>query len=232
LDPADVLLRTSLFRDLARRDVEQLLPAVRSIAFARGESLWNEGAPATALYVVAEGQIKSYRVSRDGTELILEITSSTTPIGEVGLFHPGGTRLVAVSAMEPTVCLTIARQPLLAFMTRHPPVMLRMLEKISVTAGRAAYSFSDVAFEDIRRRVARTLVALAREHGEPTENGVRIRLKLSQTTLAAMVAASRENVNRALALFLSCGAVSQQDGYFLVHDRKALEKEADDEARS
>jgi len=200
---------------------------VRQLTFARGESLWNEGAPATALYVVAKGQIKAYRVSREGVELILGIISSGESTGEVGLFHAGGVRLVSVSAMEPTVCLAIALEPLLTFMTRHPPAMLRMLEKISETAGRAAYSFSDVAFEDIRRRVARTLLALAREQGEPTETGVRIRLKLSQATLGAMVAASRENVNRALALFLSSGAVSQQDGFFLVHDRKALEKEAD-----
>jgi CRP-like cAMP-binding protein len=202
---------------------------VRRLTFARGESLWNEGAPATALYVVAEGQIKSYRVSREGVELILAVVPSGETTGEVGLFHPGGARLVSVAAMEPTVCLTVAREPLLAFMTRHPPVMLRMLEKLSETAGRAAYSLTDVAFEDIRRRVARTLLALAREHGEPAEGGVRIRLKLSQATLGAMVAASRENVNRALALFLSRGAVSQQEGFFLVHDQKALEREADRE---
>jgi CRP-like cAMP-binding protein len=114
-------------------------------------------------------------------------------------------------------------------MTRHPPVMLRVLEKLSETAGRAAYSLTDVAFEDIRRRVARTLLALAREHGEAAEGGVRIRLKLSQATLGAMVAASRENVNRALALFSSRGAVSQQEGFFLVHDQKALEREAERE---
>jgi CRP-like cAMP-binding protein len=205
VDPADVLLGTDIFRDLARRDIQELLPCVHRLSFARGESLWSEGAPATCLYVIATGQIKSYRVSRDGAELILEIASSGQATGQVGLFHPGGVRLVSVSAMEPTVCLTIEREPLLAFMTRHPPVMLRMFEALSEVAGRAAYALTDVAFEDIRRRVARALLALVREHGEPSAAGVRIHLKLSQGTLAAMVAASRENVNRALAVFLSRG---------------------------
>ena len=40
-----------------------------------------------------------------------------------------------------------------------------------------------------------------------------------------MVAASRENVNRALAHFLARGEISQRDGFFFVHDRKSLEKE-------
>jgi CRP/FNR family cyclic AMP-dependent transcriptional regulator len=225
VDPVDVLLQTAIFRDLGRRDVEELLPCLHQLTFARGEAVWSEGEPATALYVVAEGQLKSHRVSRDGGELILEVVSSGDITGQAGLFHPSGVRQVCVSAMEPTVCLTVSRDPLLAFMTRHPPAMLRMLESISELTVRAAYSLTDVAFDDIRRRVARTLLGLANEQGEPSDSGVRIRLKLSQTTLAAMVAASRENVNRALALFISRGNVSQRDGFFFVHDRKALEEE-------
>ncbi len=225
MDPADALLRTAIFRDLEKRDVDDLRPHLRQRAFARGELLWSEGDPATALYIVVEGQLKSYRVSRDGVELILEIAQSGDVTGAVGLFHPAGVRLVCVCAMEPTMCLTIARDPLLAFMTQHPPVMRRMLESLSQVAGRAAYSLTDVAFDDIRQRVARTLLDLAREQGEPTPSGVRIRLKLSQTTLAAMVAATRENVNRALAQFLAQGVVSQRGGFFFVHDRGALENE-------
>jgi CRP-like cAMP-binding protein len=225
VDDGDALLRTPIFCDLARRDVDELVPLLRRLTFAHGQALWNEGDPAEALYVVAAGQVKSYRVSRNGNELILEVVSSGAILGQVGVFHPGGVRLVSVSAMEPTLCLTIAREPLLAFMTRHPPAMRRMLESLSEMSVRAAYMLSDLAFDDIRRRVARTLLELAQEQGEPVVAGVRIRLKLSQTTLAAMVAASRENVNRALALFLERGDLSHRDGFFVVHDRGALEDE-------
>jgi CRP-like cAMP-binding protein len=225
VDPADVLLRIAIFRDLSLRDVGELVPYVGQLRFARGEMVWEEGAPSAALYVVVEGQLKAYRVSRDGTELILQVIPSGGIMGEVGLFHPSGVRRVCVGAMEPTTCLTIPREPLLAFMTRHPPAMLRMLESLSEIAVHAAYSASDIAFRDIRRRVAQTLLALSAQQGEATESGVRIRLKLSQATLAAMVAASRENVNRALALFLSRGEVSQREGFFIVHDQRALEAE-------
>ena len=100
MDPADALLRTAIFRDLGRRDVDDLLPCLRQRAFARGESLWAEGDPAAALYIVVEGQLKSYRVSRDGVDLILGIVPSGHITGEVGLFHPSGVRQVCVTAME------------------------------------------------------------------------------------------------------------------------------------
>jgi CRP-like cAMP-binding protein len=224
--PAAALLKTAIFRDVPREAIEELVPHLCRLSFARGEVVWREGDLATALYVIQEGQLKSFRVSRDGSEVILEVESSGDVTGEVGLFHPGGVRLVNVSAMEPTVCVTIARDPLLAFMTRHPPVMRRMLESLSELAGRAGYSVTDLAFNDIRKRVALTLLDLARVHGEPHASAVRIRLKLSHATLASMVAASRENVNRALASFQVRGHVSHQGGYFFVHDREALERVA------
>jgi len=105
--------------------------------------------------------------------------------------------------------------------------MERLLERLSTIAGQAAYSFSALAFDDIRRRVAVALLELADEFGESTgEGSLRIRLRLSQSTLAALVAASRENVNRALAALVGAGAVSQSDGHFYLHDLDALRRVA------
>jgi CRP-like cAMP-binding protein len=224
VDPVEILLCAPIFGDLAKQDVEPLLPHLRERRFDRGESVWVEGDRAELLYVVAEGQLKSYRVSRDGGEVILRFSSAIDVMGEVGLFHPSGRRQVSVSAMEPSRCLTMRRAPLLDFMAKHPVVMQRMLERLSTIAGQAAYSFSGVAFEDIRRRVAGALLTLCEEFGEQTVDGVRIRLQLSQGTLAALVAATRENVNRALSALITSGVVSQRHGHFYVHDRAALQR--------
>jgi CRP-like cAMP-binding protein len=226
------LLRTPVFADLSPQDFETLLPDVSERRYGRGEVVWLEGDAAESLYVVAEGQLKAFRVSRDGAEVILGFSSSGDVMGEVGLFHPTGRRQVSVSAMQPSRCLTIPRAPLLAFMAAHPVTMERMLQRLSTITVRAAYSFTGVAFEDIRRRVAGALLALASEFGEEVADGTRIRLQLSQGALAALVAASRENVNRALSTFVSSDAVIQRDGHFVVRDWAALRQLRDgDELR-
>jgi CRP-like cAMP-binding protein len=224
MEPVDVLLRTPIFGDLNAAAVGELRQHLREKRFAAGQSVWLEGDPAEALYVVAEGQLKSHRLSREGGEIILIFTDAIDVAGEVGLFHPGGVRQVSVTAMTATRCLLVDREPLLAFMTRHPDAMRRMLERLSTLAVKAADSLRSVAFDDIRRRTATALLALAGEFGEPTESGVRIRLRLSQATLAALVAASRENVNRALSSLIESGAVSQDAGHFHVHDLEALQQ--------
>ena len=132
-----------------------------------------------------------------------------------------------MTAMVRSHCLLLRRRLLVDFLSRHPIAMERLLEDITSMTVQAAYSFTGMAFDDIRRRAARTLLALAEEFGEPVPDGVRIRLELSQRTLAALVAASRENVNRALAPLVADGVISQSDRHFVVHDLAALAASAE-----
>ncbi len=226
MDPVGTLLRTPIFQDLAPEDVEDLLPDIRERRYAKGEIVWIEGDPAEDLLVVAEGQLKSSRINAEGREVILRVHPAGEVTGEVGLFHPGGIRWVGVTAMTPTTCLAVRRVPLLAFLARYPRAMERMFEHLSIEAVHVAYSFSAMAFDDIQRRVAGLVVQLARQHGEPTADGLRIGVRLSQAELAAHVAASRENVNRALSGLVSRRVVSQRAGHFYVHDLAALEQVA------
>jgi CRP-like cAMP-binding protein len=226
MDPAGILLQTPIFRDLSVPDVEELLPDLRDRRYDHGQPVWIEGDRAEELVIVAEGQLKAYLVSPDGREVIVGLFSAVTVTGEVGLFHPRGDRWLSLAAMTPTRCLTLRRAPLLTFLARHPAAMQRMLEQLSITAVYAANSLSRVAFDDIGRRVAGAIGALADAHGEPTREGVRIRLRLSQGELAAHVAASRENVNRALSALVAAGVVSQRGGHFYVRDRALLNQAA------
>lgn len=222
MDLAGVLQQTPIFRDLTRRDLEEIVPHPVQRRYAAGQTVWVEGDPADALYVLAEGTLKSHRLSREGGDVILGFDAAIDIAGQVGLFHPSGKRQVNVTAMAPTRCLLLRRKPLIDFLSRHPIAMERLLEDITTVTVQAAYSFTGMAFDDIRSRAARTLLALADEFSEPAPDGVRIRLELSQRTLAALVAASRENVNRALAPLVADGVISQRCGHFVVHDLNAL----------
>jgi CRP-like cAMP-binding protein len=219
-----ILLSTPLFGDLEVADVEELLPDLRERRYAKGEVVWLEGDPADELFIVIEGQLKSSRTSLDGREVILRVDTAGSVGGEIGMFHPGGIRWLNVSAMADTRCLILRRAPLLSFLPRHPQAMLRLLERLSIAAVNVAYHLSNVAFDDIPRRVAAALLLLSRTHGEQTSDGLRIDVRLSQSELAAHVAASRENVNRALSGLLASGVISQRAGFFYVHDLAALDQ--------
>ena len=228
MDPVGILLQTPIFRDLTAEDVGTLLPDLHTRRYGRGEVVWIEGDAAEELFVIAEGQLKSARVSPDGREVILKLHPAVSITGEVGIFHPRGVRWLSVTAMTATTCLTIRRAPLLRFLARHPAAMQRMLEQLAAQAVSVAYSLSGMAFDGIPRRVAGMILELAHSYGEETPDGLRIGVRLSQSELAAHVAASRENVNRALSAFVTGGVLSQRGGHFFIHDLAALERAADE----
>ena len=72
MDSVGILLQTPIFRDLSVQDVEELLPDLRERRYA-GASRSGSRATAPVMIVLAEGQLKAHRVSRDGREVIVEL---------------------------------------------------------------------------------------------------------------------------------------------------------------
>jgi len=62
MDLARVLQQTPIFRDLTLRDLDEIVPHLHERRYDAGQAVLVEGDPAEALYVVAEGALKSHRL--------------------------------------------------------------------------------------------------------------------------------------------------------------------------
>jgi len=94
--------------------------------------------------------------------------------------------------------------------------MWRVITVLSEYIRRKDEAFADLAFHDIPGRVARRLLELASSRGEAVGSGTQIRLPLSQQSLAGLVGASRENVNRTLRRFASLGLIEIGRGHITI----------------
>jgi CRP/FNR family transcriptional regulator/CRP/FNR family cyclic AMP-dependent transcriptional regulator len=216
MDPVQVLSRTALFQGIPLEELEPLAPAVKVRNYSAGSYIFHEGDPANVLYVVVRGQVKIARLGSAGNEAVFAVLLPGDSFGELTLFDEDPIRSMDAEAMEPTECLTVERQALLAFVERNPAVVRRIIQVLRGYVRQVDESFSEAAFLDIPGRVARKLLDLAAEHGQKTSEGVRIEMRLTQRTLAGMVAASRENVNRALSRLAGRGDIIQQAGYITI----------------
>jgi CRP-like cAMP-binding protein len=227
-DPVRVLLSTYLFQDLSPAELEPLAETLHFREYKRGEYVFRAGEPAEFLYVLAAGEIKYVMTTAEGDEFILEVLTSGGVFGEPGLFAPEHNRVVDAMAIKPCSVLTIRRDRLIDFMHRHPPAMLRMLEALATEVRLTVETVTDIGYAEIRRRIVRKLLELAAKHGEEQEDGsVLIALGVSQATLAGLVGATRENVNRALRAMSAEGKVRLTRGRFVIRDLTGLNREAD-----
>jgi CRP/FNR family transcriptional regulator, cyclic AMP receptor protein len=226
LDVIQLLANARIFEGATAAELEALRPAVRMRSFPKDSHLFREGDPGSHLYVVKSGQVKIVQVGAGGGEIVFAVVGPGEVFGELSLFEAEGERSADAVALEPTECVLLARDPVNAFLLGHPMLLLRMISSLIGYIQRKDRAMAEVAFLDIPGRIAQRLVDLAESRGERVGEGVVIRIPLSQRTLAGMVGASRENVNRALHRFVELGYISQARGTITVLKQDELRKRA------
>ena len=213
MDLVAVLSRTMLFQGIPVEELEQLTPAIRVRSYPAGAYIFHEGDPATVLYIIVGGQVKIARMGSSGTEAVFTVLLPGDSFGELTLFEDQPVRTMDAEAMVPTRCVTLERQAVMRFFEHNPQAIRHLIQVLSSHIRRMDETFSEAAFLDVPGRVARKLLDLAAKHGQKTPDGIRIDMRLTQRTLAGMVAASRENVNRALSRLSARGDIVQRAGY-------------------
>jgi CRP-like cAMP-binding protein len=223
-DRVSILLSSYLFEDLSPAEIEPLTRVAVIRRPVRGEHLWHVGDPADEICIVAAGQLKDSVVTLDGEEVVHTLYGAGMVIGEPGFFAPERNRVMAVVALEPCVLLELSRGHLLPFLLRHPPVMVRVIEGLSSIARGQTEIIAALARRPLADRLLLRLLDLAdtNAHGQ---GGAGVTPKISQTTLAAMVGASRENVNRALAGLAAQGSILIERGRYVLPDPERLREQ-------
>lgn len=198
MDSVRTLLSCYLFQDLLPAELEPLVAACEHRSLAAGQFAFRNGDAARELFVVASGQLIETMTTPDGAQLVVEMFTAGAAFGEPALFVPERQRMADVWAMEPAQVLLIARDALVDFLFSHPQAILRMLEGLASGYRGQAEVAVQLAHVEIRQRLLSKLLELADTHGVPDGDFVRIELDIPQATLAGLIGASRENVNRAL----------------------------------
>jgi CRP-like cAMP-binding protein len=217
VDRVSLLLGTSLFDDLSPAELEPLARAATIRRAVRGEHVFDVGDAADAIYVVADGQLKDAIYSDDGAEITHSLWEPGTFLGEVGFFARHRKRVMSLIALEPTTLLVLRREVLVPFLERHPPVALKILEHVASTSQWQTGMFLTLARRPLADRVLLRLLDLAESSGSADPH-LATTPRLSQSTLAAMVGASRENVNRTVAALATEGVLRTDGGRYLIRE--------------
>jgi len=221
-EPIAVLLRTPLFAGLPAKVSASLRTRVHRRAFPAGAYLAREGEPATSMFVIERGVVRITQTSHQGRELVLRLLGAGDTFGEIGVLDAAGIRATSAIAVQPTSCVMLAKDDILSALRSTPELGLRMLASMVAYVRQQDQDLADFAFLDVNGRIARKLLDLAGRHGEAVAGGVRIGVRLPQAELAAMVGASRENVNRSIGQLVTLGALSMDGGHITILDADRL----------
>jgi CRP/FNR family transcriptional regulator, cyclic AMP receptor protein len=218
------LSRSYLFEDLTPEDIGPLAAAATTRALVRGERLCHLGDRADEIWVVLSGEVKDSVVDAEGYEVIHFVHGPGMTLGEPGYFSLERTRIVEVIAVEPATMIRLDRRDLAPFMAQHPQIRDRVLETLASNTRWQTTMISSAARRSLTDRLILRLLELTESSPQGSSGEARTP-KISQSTLAAMIGVSRENVNRALAALAIEGAIRQEGGCYVLVDEGRLRRE-------
>lgn len=222
MDPIETLAHSELFEGASRADFEPLARSAVIRHYGRGELIWATGDRADALYLVLAGEITVSRIGPRGEEYVVEAFVSGDVMGPLHFFESSPTRILDARASDSADCWIVPRSEFLRLLERSPKLMLLMLRTYSRWIVQRDLQNADASFRNLTARVATKLLHLADRHGEAMDDGVQIKLRVTETTLASLLGASRENVSRAMAHLQRVGQVRRQRGLLLLPEPEEL----------
>jgi CRP/FNR family transcriptional regulator, cyclic AMP receptor protein len=204
-----------LFKDLSAEEYEEIAKQIQHRTFAHGIILFHQDMPSSRmLYMIEDGWIRIYSLGRTGTELTLTILGRGDVLGEMSVLDNQYHSATALTLTTTNLWL-LPKDNLESLLERSPSIS-RQLIKILVGRMRTIINHTEaLTFQDVPGRLAYEILTLAQRHGTKSEMHIDVDLPLTQSDLATMVGATRESVNKALAMLRSHNLV-QLDGSKLV----------------
>jgi CRP/FNR family cyclic AMP-dependent transcriptional regulator len=205
------LTQIPLLRGLSAQALDQLSRCLRRRAYHRGEVIFHQGDPGDTLHLVQAGRVKVVLPAETGDEVLLAILGPDSCFGELALLD-GQPRSASVVAIEPVQTLVLGRSDFLAFVRANPETAERLMINLAHIIRKVNEDVADLAFLDLPGRLAKKLLDLAEDHGQPMQDnqGVEITVPLTQEELAGMVGATRPSVNKVLGWYEDQGAIRRQ----------------------
>jgi len=219
--PLRSLSRVTLFQGLSEAEAHKVSNLCTEKSFPRGTTIYSEGEPGDALYILNSGLVRLISHSERGRETIVQILKPDEIFG-VFLLSEEKRPFTAVAADDVSVTV-ISREQFLKLVSLAPTVALNfvrlLLKRLANSEKRLAESSHTWSYH----RLAKVLLQLAEKYGETVPGGTLLKLRLTHEDLANLIGTTRETVTTQLNRFVRMGLVKRQDRHLIVSRPRLVE---------
>ena len=184
-----------------------------------GETIFWQGEPADAIYLIASGRAKIVRVTREGNESILCIRSVGDYFCPVPLLDLGE-QLGSAIAMTDVIVYTIDRLSFAGLCEEHPELLAVVQSDCLSEVRHLLNRMENYAYRSVRQRLASALLTVVEKQSrQKTEKN---KIPLTHQELAHLSGSSRESISRNLAKMEAVGVVKTGRGWVEIIDTQQL----------
>jgi len=213
----------ALFKALDEHERRDLARHAQPRSFAASEPIFHVGDPGHSMMGVVVGTVRISLPTWKGREIILADLPSGELFGEIAVLD-GKPRSANATALTKCELLILEQRDIVPFLKRSPTACLNLMQLLCGRIRRSDERMSEIAFFDLRARLARALLRYPAQGRGPAK------IALSQRELAEMSGATRENVNRCLREWQRSGILELKNRWTIILKPEALHALEDPQA--
>lgn len=172
---------------------------------ARNAIAYSQGSPATDVFYIQRGGVKITVISSTGKEAVIAMLGAGDFFGE-GCLTGQPVRMGSATALVPTSVYRIPKAEMIRMLHEQPDFSDNFIAHVLARSIRVEEDLIDQLFNSSEKRLARTLLLLARYGREDSPAGG-VLPRLPQETLAEMIGSTRSRVNFFMNKFRKLGFI-------------------------
>jgi CRP-like cAMP-binding protein len=205
------LRRCALFALVDDVTLDTVCASLRVRRYRRNETIFHQGDPGDALYIVESGSVKVVLPSPEGEDAaIIATLDRGSFFGELALLD-GADHSATAIAVEATQALVLRREPFEHLVEDEPALRRALIGGLVGELG----------------RLASRIVAIARETDPNATTDLVLEWPYTQSDLAAMIGGTRQTVNRLVQDLVARGLIRLERDQLLIPDLAALARSVD-----
>lgn len=197
-------------------------PFISERKISKGHYLFRDSDLANEVFYIKEGVIQLKKIIPDGKEFTLRILSEGKLIVETKLFENVVNYHINAIAMEDSKVYAISKDDFETQLMLNPTIATNFFIWLNQQYTISQSIIRDLLINGKKGALYSLLIRLANSFGEKTEDGILIRLQLTNQELGSFCGTSREVVNRLLSELRKQNVLSIENGLITIHDLNYL----------
>jgi CRP/FNR family cyclic AMP-dependent transcriptional regulator len=152
MDGRDILSDVPIFSSLDEEGRIELARLCTYCNYQAGEILFHQSDPASAMYLVLDGEVTMSIATPDDKELVVATMRPGDFFGELAMLD-GSPRSATANVMQPTKLLRLRREEFVEVLSRQPKLAVAMLASIATRLRTTNELFASHAARNVNKEI-------------------------------------------------------------------------------
>lgn len=211
------LNQSYLFAGLSEAELKRVGQHAALLKLQSGESLFEQGDPATRFYMVRTGQIKLFRLSPAGNEKVVDIVTPGNTFAEALMFLERPYYPVGAQALQASEVISLDATDFSRMLKESVDTCFLLLGSMSQRLRSLLREIDEISLHSATARIAAYLLEHAPKQADT------YRLPVAKQVIASRLSIKPETFSRIIKNLSNNGVVRIDGGLVTIHDRHALQ---------